>query len=179
MTDLVKPFALEQCCYPINNAIHHRSRHAINNHRPGDGKELDRRAGDQTLAFKLQSRGHHGVGKARDGHQGARAGHPGDVIKDTKAGEQCSGYDQEDGHRRAGAFLLDSGGDESVAEQLGKGTDTAPNEEGTGNVFAHGGRFFVLVHQLGILFVGHVLHTFQGYFVPGVGFYPKKHGSLP
>ena len=40
MTDLVKPFTLEQGCYPINNPVDHACHRTVNNYRACDGKHL-------------------------------------------------------------------------------------------------------------------------------------------
>ena len=54
LTDLVKPFSLESCGYPINQSIHHAGGHTIHNHRAGDGERADcrlwREEGGERLA---------------------------------------------------------------------------------------------------------------------------------
>jgi len=88
----------KQCGDPINRAIHHAGHHAVDDDGAGHGEQLDRCAGDQTLAFEFQRRGHHGVGEARDGHQRAGPGKAGDVIVDPQPGEHRRQRDEAHGH---------------------------------------------------------------------------------
>ena len=51
LTNSVKPFLLKQCRYPVNQAIHHTCRHAIHDHRAGDGKHFRADAQDEALCL--------------------------------------------------------------------------------------------------------------------------------
>ncbi len=47
----VKPFVLEQCGYPINQAVNYRCRHTIHNHRAGDCEHFRAHAQDEALCL--------------------------------------------------------------------------------------------------------------------------------
>jgi len=48
---MVKPFALEQRRYPINQPIHHAGAHTIHDHRAGDGEHFGSGAEDHTFCL--------------------------------------------------------------------------------------------------------------------------------
>ena len=51
LTDLVKPFALEQRGDPIDNTINYAGRNAIHNHRASDGEYLGAHAQDKAFCL--------------------------------------------------------------------------------------------------------------------------------
>lgn len=57
-----------------DQSVKHRCTDSEHQHWPRHYEQLSRCAGDQPLAFELQSGGDHGVGKTGDGHQGSGRG---------------------------------------------------------------------------------------------------------
>lgn len=83
----VKPFSLEQCCYPINNPIHYTCHRTVDNDGAGDLEHFRADAEDKPLAFEFDGGGGDRVGKAGDRHQRAGAGVLGDTVVDAVGGE--------------------------------------------------------------------------------------------
>ncbi|MBQ8899758.1 MAG: class I tRNA ligase family protein [Akkermansia sp.] len=89
---------------PGEEGVHHAHRHrnadAPHQHRSGDGEQLCAKAKYQALPAELHGRGNHGVGKAADGHKGARAAKFGDPVKHAHACQH--GGDEHDHHAGEG-----------------------------------------------------------------------------
>ena len=73
-------FLLEQCRYPINQAINYAGGNAVDNDWPGNCEHLGGGAKDKALCPEFHSRGGDGIGKAGNGHQGACPRYFGQVI---------------------------------------------------------------------------------------------------
>ena len=87
LTDLVKPFALEQCCYPIDQTVNYRCRYTIYNHRTGNLENFGTYSKHESFGLEFHCRGGDGVGEAGDGDKGSRAAEFGDVVVEAQAGQ--------------------------------------------------------------------------------------------
>ena len=60
--------------------VDHACADAVDDHRPCDREDLDRRARDEALGLEFQRWGHHGVCKPRDRHQRSCPGEPRQIV---------------------------------------------------------------------------------------------------
>lgn len=67
------PPVLQRLQQTEDQPVNHAGTDAKDQDRSGDDKQLGRGAGNESFTLKLQRRGNHGVGKARNGYQCPRA----------------------------------------------------------------------------------------------------------
>ena len=83
------PLSSEQCPHPVDHAVQDPRNGSVKQDGPRDGKDLGPHAQHKPLRAAVDGGRHHSVGKARNGHQRARARHLCQTIKHAEIGEDA------------------------------------------------------------------------------------------
>ena len=87
---MVKPFALELGCYPINKSVHNRSEGTVKDDWAGDFEHIATDSHDLALGFEFDGGGDDCVGETGNWDKASGTGESGEIVVDLKCGEKCN-----------------------------------------------------------------------------------------
>ena len=147
--------SLEPCGYPINDPINHTRRRAVNDDRSCDLEHIGADAEDEAFGFEFDGAGGHGIGKAGDGYEGARAAGAGDALIEPETGEQGGEGDKGDADIGRGIRLCGAKGAVEDGQPFAEKADEPAGEKGAEKVCAPGRAGICPVAEGGIFGRGH------------------------